>query len=1118
MLLALLLAAAPQLVVQEGHGGSVERLAISPDGKLLASAGTTDLRIWDLSSGLLLRTAVLPDCGSARLSFVKQGRAVAVGGSCFRDGETYDLLLDVATGATSSFKVVKSGIPGDGGYVGAYGQGGELLVQTVPAWLGKPERTEVWSVEQRKLLHTIPLELPRHGRLHALGRSAFAVCENDVLTFFDAEKASRLAGFPPITGPNCFFDLVPALSPDGQQMAMPIGEPRNTVVIKSAAGGERRFQAGEGSVNQLLFSADGKRLLLAGSVGKARSWTGELTLETGQLQRRDLVGGGGGVAWLLDESRLAITHKSSITLHAWKTGALERELPGSAATVTQIAFSPDSRLVAQSSQVVGEPAQVKVWDLATGRIVRAALVAADNDITGLAFTPDGQAVAWAERNLSVTVPKQKGIEVLELKTGARRRLLEDRFVDKFDFSPDGKWVGFAGRDKQRDPWTGAVVDRATGADALPLGSVHEVHFSADGALLAAGNRWGSEEGALYTVAGWKKLKAVKWGEVYLSPDLGQLARAASWGGLSLEPLADGVPVVKWNGGVKPKAKRGRRGGEEPIDPGLPSLPSVGVVAFSPDGKLAATGGRAGGHLVDLKTRAPLRDLHVEHPLYLHTAAFSADGSLLATGGTEGSLVLRDGHTGEPLATLLARDETEGVAVLPSGDYLASKGALKAIAFRVGMRAYPFEQFDLRFNRPDAVLRKLGRATGGLIEAAARARQKRLARAGFTEQMLSASLQLPEVEVDRAAIPASTAAPEVSLRIKARSPQALLSRLFVTVDDAPFDGRVAGVDLREKKSRTLEQEVTVPILPGRNRIQVSVLDAQGVESLRETLEVRGEGAPQPARLFVLSAGVSRYKNATYDLRYAAKDAQDLASQFARAPHFKGVEVATVLDLAATREGILGARQKLLEAGPADEVVVFLAGHGLLDDKLDYYFATTDIDFEHPAARGLSFEEVESLLDGVRARRKLLLMDTCNSGELDKADVEVAALVKGAGDPRVTARAVGTRGVRRKSSLGTGDLSALLGELFADTRRSSGAVAISSAGGAEYALESDQWKNGVFTFSLLEGLATGSADRDKNGFITAAELRESVQAHVRELTGGRQTPTSRRENLAVDFVVY
>ena len=93
-----------------------------------------------------------------------------------------------------------------------------------------------------------------------------------------------------------------------------------------------------------------------------------------------------------------------------------------------------------------------------------------------------------------------------------------------------------------------------------------------------------------------------------------------------------------------------------------------------------------------------------------------------------------------------------------------------------------------------------------------------------------------------------------------------------------------------------------------------------------------------------------------------------------------------------------------------------------------------------------------------------------------------------------------------------------ELFADFRSSTGAVVISAAGGAEFAFESAKWKNGVFTYSVLEGLKTGNADADKNSEITVSELRDYVFARVKELTNGLQNPTSRKENLEFDFRVW
>ena len=42
-----------------------------------------------------------------------------------------------------------------------------------------------------------------------------------------------------------------------------------------------------------------------------------------------------------------------------------------------------------------------------------------------------------------------------------------------------------------------------------------------------------------------------------------------------------------------------------------------------------------------------------------------------------------------------------VAVTASGMYTATRGGLQGVVFRLGIRAVPFDQFDLTLNRPDA---------------------------------------------------------------------------------------------------------------------------------------------------------------------------------------------------------------------------------------------------------------------------------------------------------------------------------------------------------------------------------------------------------------------------------
>jgi hypothetical protein len=322
--------------------------------------------------------------------------------------------------------------------------------------------------------------------------------------------------------------------------------------------------------------------------------------------------------------------------------------------------------------------------------------------------------------------------------------------------------------------------------------------------------------------------------------------------------------------------------------------------------------------------------------------------------------------------------------------------------------------------------------------------------------------------------------------------------------------VAGIDLRKAAARETNQPIEVALSSGKNNIEVSALNARGVESLKQHIEVEYAGPSDPPQLYALVIGVSKYSDARYDLNYAAKDARDLAQaliQHGATPD----HVLTLTDADATQKGVLAARSFLEQAKVDDNVLIFSAGHGLLDDKLDYYLATSDASFENPSAAALPYAALEGLLDGLKARKKVLLIDACNSGEVDKEDVVASAAPAGSEGGNIKSRGFK---VLRPSSLGLQNSFELLRELFADLRRGTGAMVVASASGTELAFESSEWSNGVFTFAVLETLR----QVPQGSHVKIAELRESVIKRVQALTGGRQTPTSRRENAAWDFDLF
>ena len=460
----------------------------------------------------------------------------------------------------------------------------------------------------------------------------------------------------------------------------------------------------------------------------------------------------------------------------------------------------------------------------------------------------------------------------------------------------------------------------------------------------------------------------------------------------------------------------------------------------------------------------------------------------------------------------------------TNQFVANGACAKNIFFKKGDKTFPFEQFDLQLNRPDIILKSLG-APDELVETAMSLRQKRLRRMDVTEEMLKPGFHLPEIELD-SDVPLNTDHDILGLKLKATDSKYALERLHVYVNNVPMNGR-DGESLRELKTQNLEKTIPVKLGLGRNKIQVSVLNAAGAESLYANAEVVCTAKRPKPTLYLVSMGVSKYANQDWNLKYAAKDAEDIANKLkAKSQNiYADVKELLLTDGAVTRQSIENVRTFLANATIDDSVIIFMAGHGILDEKYDYYFGTSDIDFNKPAEKGLSFDTIDDLLIAVPSLNKVLLMDTCHAGELDQEEKTLLAKADGTGvsvavsdNSGVKARSVGTRGMALKGFAGGMERSKWyekMQDMFLDLRRGSGATVLTSSAGAEYAFESSEQSNGLFTYSVLEALDGAKGVADKDGVIHVSEVINYVKKRVNELTKGKQTPNTRRMNVECNF---
>jgi WD40 repeat protein len=519
-----------------------------------------------------------------------------------------------------------------------------------------------------------------------------------------------------------------------------------------------------------------------------------------------------------------------------------------------------------------------------------------------------------------------------------------------------------------------------------------------------------------------------------------------------------------------------------------------------------------------------------HTSTVTDAIFDSFFNRIITSSTDATIKIWDIASGKLIVTIIPVDKDKRIFITPDNFYFAPKNSLNAIGFKQGTAFYPTEQFDLKFNRPDIVLGRLGYSDTGLIKVYRNAYEKRLRKSGFDEKMFTSEWHTPEVVIlnsDETGY--TTGQSQITLSILGTDTRYNLDRLNVWVNDVPVFG-TNGISLRSEAIDSVLRNIPVPLSTGKNSITVSCMNEKGVESLKASKEITFDPViPVKPDLYVIAMSVSEYKDDRYNLQYSVKDGKDIAGMFGSIPASTGeynrIIIDTLFNMTAVKENFFALKEKLMNTKVDDQVLLFASGHGLLDSNLDFYFATWDMDFKNPETRGISFDDMENLLDSIPARKKLLMVDACHSGEVDKENETglLAVNIEKTDDItfRGKVREYNFKGVESSAVQSASSLDnsfELMQELFAGLDKGTGTTVISAAAGKGYALESDKWNNGVFTYTIINGLKNKAADKNGDKKITISELKDYSIKQVEQLTGGKQKPTARREAIGLDWRIW
>jgi WD40 repeat protein len=441
---------------------------------------------------------------------------------------------------------------------------------------------------------------------------------------------------------------------------------------------------------------------------------------------------------------------------------------------------------------------------------------------------------------------------------------------------------------------------------------------------------------------------------------------------------------------------------------------------------------------------------------------------------------------ELLAFFPHPDRKRWILWTPSGYYDASAGAEDFIGWHVNNGReqaadfFPASRFRSTYHRPDVIDRVL--QTLDEAEAIRLANEE----SGRKPAAVSVREKLPPVAtILSPADGTEVSSPSVTIGYSVRS-QEPATALKVLVDGRPVTEAGEGKPVKDSG------EISIKI-PQRD-CEVSLI-AQNRFGAGEpaTIRLRWKGAVAQAqfeikpKLYVLAVGISAYQDAELRLDLAAKDALDFGAVWneQQGRLYSGVEVRTLTDAQATKGDILDGLEWLQrQVTGKDVAVLFFAGHGINDSTGMFYFLPVDADLEKLKRTGISQLDITSTVSAI-AGKVMVFMDACHSGNL----------------------------MGKLKRRGVAVVSAVVNELAS---AENGAVVFSSATGRQYALENKEWGNGAFTKAVVEGVK-GNADYTSSGRITLNMLDLYISERVKELTQGRQTPTTVKPPNVPDFPV-
>ncbi|MBM4068669.1 MAG: hypothetical protein FJ271_06955 [Planctomycetes bacterium] len=563
------------------HGGGINAMTISPDGKYVASAGDDHrVKIWDGATGKLLRECNGHTSSVLSLEYSADGSLLASAGrdNTVRiwnpaDGKQREMFRD------NLGDVVVLAFDARAARIACGCNNGGIRVFSM-----RPDKPLPWLTGHAGLIKRLAFSADG-ASLYSAGIDGRLFDRQLGVNKLDAELQNK-GGL----GHPCFLPDkggMIAVDPDGK-------------VIQIAWDGERKLLPLKGSprATAMAVSSNAKILAVAdsdGTIGLHDRITGRrLRLLPNRFPVISLAFSGNGEVLLVETA-----HGFRVwQLDSWKETVL---LIGHHDAVRSLAPTPDGKSLISG----GLGGSILLWDLAKATASQGLYHGDGTPLTSLSLAPDGGRLAASSRGRwikSWTVPA--GREIF-----ARRLTV---IPNNIAWSPDGQQVVIALENGNLETWDGTSSLLRSSLKTHPTG-ISRLAFSADGRRLATAGR----ERAV-KLWQWRPFRELT--PFYLTHPIDSLAFASD-----NERLAIGSNEIHIKDTLRNKNVAELEGGTPPIR-----------LAYHPRKAFLASADAAGHLNIWHDTTNVCR---WRFSAALHSVAFSADGRYLFAGSASGLIMV-----------------------------------------------------------------------------------------------------------------------------------------------------------------------------------------------------------------------------------------------------------------------------------------------------------------------------------------------------------------------------------------------------------------------------------------------------------------------------------------------